>query len=172
MKALITPNKKNTIRKPRLKGVASSGRGLGSIELTTPQTEVIKQTASVIPFLIKTIVIVGIAAVIIYKYKNRFIKLDYARNYDPANITDAQAEAKAAAIYNAMGLFSNSFSTVKASVAGLNYNGFIKLYNAFGTHTGRLLGFGKEMDLIAWCSDQFDENQIAQLRFLLGGAFF
>ena len=93
-------------------------------------------------------------------------------SWPDANVSDGQAEAKAQAIYSAMGLFSNSFPTVKDSLKGLNYNGFVKVYNAFGTHTGRLLGLGKEMDLIAWCKDQFSEDQITQLRFLLGGQFF
>ena len=164
-------NTKITAKSPRT-GSASSTRGLRGIEDLSPEVVVTKEVASVIPFVIKTLIVCGIAAYVIYKYKNRFTKLNYASNYPAANITDAQAEAKATAIYNAMGLFSNSFATVKASLSGLNYNGFIKVYNAFGAQTGRLLGLGKEMDLIAWCSDQFNEDQIGQLRFLLGGAFF
>jgi hypothetical protein len=165
------PVKRVRPKGPRATGAASSpARGLAAIEISTPQTEIIKQTASVIPFVIKLALLLGVGYLIVNKYNNRFKSLKYNSSYPDANITSAQAETRASAIYSSIGWFSNSFESVSQNLAGLNYNGFVKLYNAFGHHTGTLLG--GDLDLIGWIKDQFSDDEVAQLRNLLGGQFF
>ena len=134
------------------------------------QTEFVKQTATVIPFLIKTVVIVGIGWYAYNKWTNRFVKLKENSSYAPANVTEAQAKAKADAIASSIGWFSNSFDAVADNLAGLNYNGFIRVYNAFGHQTGTL--FGGDLNLIEWIKNQFNEYEVAQLSSLQNGAFF
>ncbi len=137
---------------------------------TESKLKVIEQTASVIPFLIKTIVICGVGYYVFYKFTNRFVKMKEVSAYGPSNITEAQAKARAESIYGAITLFGNSLETVSTNLTGLNYNGFVRVYNAFGEHTGTLLG--GDLDLIAWLHNQFSEYEMQQLSFLTGGAFF
>lgn len=134
------------------------------------QAEVISQTASVIPWLIK-LGVLAIGGYFLYlSWSNRFIKKKYNSKYPDANISDAQAEARANSIVESIKLFSNDYDNVERQLAGLNYNGFIKLYNAFGKQTGTLLG--GELDLIEWLRNQFTDYQILKLSALLNGAFF
>lgn len=158
-------------KSPSVPKVSSSlPGGLAAIDYTTPQTEIIKQTASFIPWLLKFGFIIGTLWFVWYKYNNRFQQLKYNSSYPKSNITDTDAETRASTIYNSISLFDNSFEAVKDAIAGLNYNGFVKLYNAFGHHTGTI--FGGELDLIGWCKNQFSDDQILKLKFLLGGQFF
>lgn len=145
-------------------------QGLKGIEDIDPRITVVKETASVIPFLIKTIVIGGIAWYVYDRFTNRFIKLKENPNYPASNITDAQAKGRADAIAGSIGWFSNSFDTVADNLAGLNYNGFIKVYNAFGHQTGTLLG--GDLNLIEWIRNQFTDYEVQQLSSLQNGAFF
>lgn len=145
----------------------SSPTGMGTPAVAT---EVISQTASVIPFLIKTFVVCGIIGFAYYKFTNRFVKKKYNSNYPASNVSDAQAEARANSIAKSIGWVSNDYDNVEAQLSGLNYNGFIKVYNAFGHQTGTLLG-GK-LDLVEWIRNQFTDYQIAKLSALLNGAFF
>lgn len=134
------------------------------------QSEIVKNTASVIPFLIKTIVVLAIGYFIYYKFKNRFIKFDEKSNYAPSNITMEQAQSKADAIASSIGWFSNDVNAVAEQLAGLNYNGFVRVYNAFGKRTGTLLG--GDLNLIEWIKNQFTTYEIAQLSSLQNGIFF
>lgn len=134
------------------------------------QSEIVKNTASVIPFLIKTVVVLAIAGFVYYKFKNRFIKFDENKNYAPANVTLEQAQSKADAIGSSIGWFSNDFEAVADQLAGLNYNGFVRVYNAFGQRTGTLLG--GNLNLIEWIKNQFTTYEIAQLSSLQNGVFF
>lgn len=133
-------------------------------------SEVARQTATVIPFLIKTAVLLGVGYYIYSSFKNRFIKLKENPKYSPANITLDQAETRADAIASSIGWFSNSFDAVADSLAGLNYNGFVRVYNAFGERSGTLLG--GDLNLIEWIKNQFNEEEIAQLSSLQNGVFF
>lgn len=130
----------------------------------------IEKTTEVIPFLIKTIVVLGIGYYAYSKYTNRFVKRAEISTYPKANVSMAQAQAKADAIYSSIGWFSNDFDNVAKQISGLNYNGFIRVYNAFGHKTGTLLG--GDLTLEEWIYNQFDTDQIAKLSFLLNGAFF
>ena len=141
---------------------------LGSPIDTT--STIIEKSAETIPFLIKFAVLAGAGYMIYKTYTNRFIKRKEVSNYPAANVTYAQAQARANAIYASIGLFSNDFENVSKNISGLNYNGFIRVYNAFGHKRGTLLG--GDLDLEQWCANQFSSDQIRQLSFLLGGAFF
>ena len=138
--------------------------------MSDSKLKVIEQTASVIPFLIKTVVVCGIGYYIFYRFTNRFIRMKENSNYPAANVTKAQAKAKAESIYGSITFFGNSLENVSANLNKLNYNGFVRVYNEFGEHTGTLLG--GELDLIGWLHNQFDEYEMQQLSFLTGGAFF
>lgn len=164
---MATKNKISTKKTSRSKASSASVR---RAKLTGTTTTVIEQTASVIPWLIKFAVI-GITGVVIYRiYTNRFEKFKENSKYPASNISDAQAETRADAIYASIGWFSNDFDNVKQQFVGLNYNAIVKVYNAFGKQTGTLLG--GELNLFEWIQNQFDSEQIAQLRFITGGAFF
>jgi hypothetical protein len=104
----------------------SSHGGLGNPALIA--------VASVIPwgFIIKTLFVLGIGYFAYTKWTNRFVKRKYNSNYPDSNISDAQAEARANSIADSIKWFSNDYDNVELQLSGLNYNGFIKLYNAFG----------------------------------------
>ncbi len=142
----------------------SSRDGLGNPALIA--------VASVIPwgFIIKTLFLLGLGYFAYTKFANRFVKRKFNSNYPDANISDAQAEARANSIADSIKWFSNDYENVELQLAGLNYNGFIKLYNAFGKQTGTLLG--GELDLVEWIRNQFKDYQILKLSALQNGAFF
>jgi hypothetical protein len=163
----MKPKTPQSNKRPAALDKASSSAGLGVAEL---QTEFAKQLASVVPFLIKTAIVLGIGYMVYRKYTHRFVSKKENSKYPNANISDAQASSRAAAIEQSKTLFSNDFENVARNLSGLNYNGFIKLYNAFGKHTGTMLG--GELDLIEWLQNQFSEQEISELSALLNGAFF
>lgn len=166
---MATKNKISTKKTSRSKASSASVRR-AKLNASDPRVTVIEQTASVIPWLIK-FAVVGTVGFLIYRaYTKRFEKLKENKNYPASNISDAQAETRADAIYSSIGWFSNDFEHVKTQFVGLNYNAIIKIYNAFGKQTGTLLG--GELNLFEWCKNQFNSDQISQLRFVTGGAFF
>lgn len=134
------------------------------------QKAVVQATASVIPFLIKTLVIVGGGMYLYYRFTNRFVSLKENSNYPVSNITNNQAQTKAESIYNAMLGLGNGFEIVKTNIAGLNYNAFIKVYNAFGNRQGSI-PFSDKMNMVEWFSDQFNTDELTQLRFLVPNMF-
>lgn len=161
---------KNKLGNPALL-LASSGAGQKAIsDFNENKKEMVKATTSVIPFLVKTLVVVAVGGYIYYRYTNRFISLKENTSYPTSNITNNQASTRAETIYNAMKGIGNGFEIVKTNIAGLNYNGFIKLYNAFGQKQGSI-PFSSEMNLIEWFSDQFNESELTQLRFLVNNMF-
>ena len=145
-------------------------KGLNGIEDINPTITVVRETASVIPFLIQTAVVCGIGYYIYYRFTTRFIKLKENANYPVANVSQAQAKSRADTIVGAIGWFSNSFNTVADQLAGLNYNGFIRVYNEFKHQRGTLLA--GELNLIEFLQNQFDKQELAQLSSLQNGAFF
>ena len=147
--------------------MAKSLKGISDLD---PRTTIVKETASVIPFLIKTVVVCGIAYYVYNRFTNRFIKLKENSNYPAANVTEAQAKTRADAIAGSIGWFTNSFDAVADNLAGLNYNGFVRVYNAFGQQTGTL--FGGDLNLVEWIKNQFSEDEISQLSSLQNGVFF
>lgn len=130
----------------------------------------VEKTAEVIPFLIKTAVILGLAYFAYYKITNRFVKRKENSAFPAANVSLAQAKSRADAIASSIGWVSNDFDNVARQLTGLNYNGFVRVYNAFGHQRGTLLA--GELTLEEWIYNQFTKDQVQQLSFLLGGAFF
>lgn len=167
-------NQKNIALKPANKFVAVQKAGLKGVEL--PQTTVVREVASggtdLVVWLVKLAVVGGIGYWAYGKFTNRFVALKTNKNYPIANVSDAQAKTRADAIASSEVTFDfgSEFETVSSNLAGLNYNGFIKVYNAFGKQRGTWLA--GEMNLIEWLQDQFNKEHLAQLSSLLGGAFF
>jgi hypothetical protein len=139
-----------------------------------PASKAIETSANIaentLPFIIKTIFILGVGYLVYAKYTNRFVKLQEKSSYPKSNVSDAQAKGRAASIAGSITLFGNSFDTVSESLSGLNYNGFVRVYNAFGHQTGTYLA--GDLDLIEWLRNQFTDYQMQQLSFLLNGSFF
>ena len=130
-----------------------------------------EKSAEAIPFIIKTVVIVGGAIYLIHRYTNRFVKWDEKPGLPKANVTFEQADARADAIYNALDWeIFDDFDTVKANIQNLNYNGFVRVYNAFGNRAGNFVTGRKTM--MEFLNDQLDSEELQELRFLMGGAFF
>lgn len=175
-KTLITLSMKKTRKNKSKLGnpavlLATSEAGQKAISNASEnQKAVVQATASVIPFVIKTVIVIGIGTFIYYKYTNRFVSLKENPNYPVSNITNNQASTRAEVIYNAMLGFGNGFEIIKTNIAGLNYNAFIKLYNAFGSRQGSI-PFSEKMNMVEWFSDQFDEEELTQLRFLVPNMF-
>lgn len=145
------------------------------LNIGDPREELVRQTASVIPFLIKTVVVVGIGWYIVNRYQNRFVKLKENSSYPPANVTQAQAKSRADAIISAKTLFvefefGDQYQATANALAGLNYNGFVRVYNEFGHQTGVL--FSGDLNLIEYILDQFNAYEVANLSSLQNGAFF
>ncbi len=165
MKKKTTTNKK--LGNPAVAAVVSSGAAKSASE---GQKAVVQATASVIPFALKTIFILGVGYVVISKYTNRFVPSKEVPYYPTANVTTSQAKTKADAIHGAMKGFGNGFQIVAANIAGLNYNGWVRVYNAFGNRQG-VIPFSAKMNLTEWFADQFNEEELAQLRFLVPNVF-
>lgn len=165
----MTPSKKNKgLGNPALIAAAQSPAGQKAIN---NQTELAGKAIAILPTVIK-IAGFGIAAYLLYSWlTNRFKPIGIANNLDPANITDGQAQTKANAIYQAMVGVGANFDIVKSNLAGLNYNGWVKVYNAFGKRQG-ILPFSAKTDLAEWLVDQFNDSELNELRFLLGDNLF
>lgn len=158
-------------KKPAVRVVATNPAGKrGKLSGINPSEEVVRQTASVIPFIIKTVIVLGIGYGVYRAWSNRFVKKQEISRYGKANITDAQAEAKAEAVYASVDWFSGDFENLRDQFINLNYNAVIKVYNAFGKRTGRLLS--GEVDLFEFLQQQLNASQLMQLRVLIGNTFF
>lgn len=121
-------------------------------------------------WLFRTGVIVGLVAYGINSFKKRFTRLNEVSGYNDANISYAQANMKADIIHKAMLGFGNGFKTVRENIAGLNYNGWVRLYNAFGNRADSIPG-NDDMNLIEWFQDQFSNNELNELRVLVPNVF-
>ena len=157
--------------------LASRKEALRGIEDLDPKVTVVKEVATkgtdLVLWLVKGAVVLGVGYYIYTKITGRFIAKLEVSNYPPANITTEEASSRADIIYNARSLFgigSGQFDTTSQQLAGLNYNGFVRLYNAFGHRTSYT--FSGDMDLIAFFQDQFTADHLSQLSVLLNGAFF
>jgi len=73
-------------------------------------------------------------------------------------------------MYEAMYGFGANAELVGEQLAGLNYNGWVKVYNSFGNKKGANI-LGDDMNLVEWLNDQFSEDQLQELRFVLSGVF-
>lgn len=129
------------------------------------QNEIAKST---IPFIVKSLFVIGVGTFIWYKISTRFISIKENPNYPKSNITDGQAKTKADAIFGAMYGIGANFDIVAYNLHGLNYNAWVKVYNAFGDRRGSDLQKG---NLVDWLTDQFSEYELEQLRFLVSNVF-
>ncbi|MNE66442.1 hypothetical protein D3C80_1619960 [compost metagenome] len=153
--------------------VASSPAGEQAISRSIEtKAEIAKQSASALPFIIKTSFIVAIVAgggYLLYRaWSDRFKKKDEISTYPKSNLTTAQAETRAKAIKSAVTFFSTDLATIKEAVANVNYNGMIRIYNAFG-RTDEF--FGKDKDLFEFLADELSASELAEIRFLIPGFF-
>lgn len=165
-----TVRKVNGMSNPAAMVVASSSAGQSAIRnAAETKAEVVKQTASVIPFALKGLLLLGAGYMIYRAWSNRFIKMKEVSRYSAANITESQAMTRADAIYSSIGWVSNDFDNVRNQFAGLNYNAVVRVYNAFGERRGTL--FAGRLTLFEWLNNQFTPAQMAELRFLIPGFF-
>ena len=118
--------------------------------------------------LLKIGLIGGVALIAYYKIFKGVNKIQADARYKPSNINTSQAKARAEAIYTALIGTGANYATVEKNLTGLNHNGFIMLYNEFGE---RRSAFLTKMNLVEWLQDQFNEKDIAKLRFLIQGFF-
>ncbi|UUC45582.1 hypothetical protein [Flavobacterium cerinum] len=138
------------------------------------RVKALEKSFDVLPWLIKTGVIVGLSALggyLIYRaFTTRFEKWDTKSGYPNANITDAEASTRANALFQAMLGAGNDINAVADQLIGLNYNAFVKVYNAFGKRQG-VMPFSKNMTLTEWIVDEFDGTELSYLRGIMGGFF-
>lgn len=149
---------KQGLKNPALIAFAGSPKG----------QETIAKTASLGITILKVGAIAGALAIIYYKVFRGFSKVKEDPRYKPSNISVTAAKARAEAIYTAMLGTAKNYDTVEKNLSGLNHNGFVRLYNEFGERRSALL---TNMNLVEWLQDQFNEDDIAKLRFLIKGFF-
>lgn len=143
---------------------------LGNPIAAVAGVKAIEQASTALPFLIKLGAVTALVVVGYRIYTNRFVNIKESSSEPPANISMAQAKTRADSIAGSISNFSNDFKNVSTQLTGLNYNGFVRVYNAFGHHRGTLLG--GDLNLIEWLQNQFNSFQMKQLSFLLNGRFF
>jgi len=134
------------------------------------KSEVVKQTASIIPFLIKFGVLAGVGYLVYTTFVKRFKAIGQNNNLSPANISAGEAQTRANSIYAALYGAGADFDTVAQNLSGLNYNGWVLLYNAFGSRKGAN-PISDKQDLVSWLNDQFSSDELTQLRFILPNVF-
>lgn len=163
--------KEKGLSNPAVLAVASSPAGQRAIgNATELQHDLAKTGISLVPFVFKTLFVVGGIYVAYNLWSNRFIKLGVNTNYPSANINDGQAKARAEAIYEAMYGIKSNKEIVAMNIAGLNYNGWVKVYNAFGNRKG-INPLGSAMNLAEWINDQFSGQDLLELKVILPGVF-
>lgn len=153
---------------------SNQNKGLGNPALVAmaSNSDTVKTTneiaKSTVPFIVKSLFVIGVGAFIWYKISTRFVAIKENPNYPPSNITDGQAKTKADAIFQAMYGIGANFDIVAYNLNGLNYNAWVKVYNAFGDRRGSDLQKG---NLVEWLTDQFSDYELEQLRFLVSNVF-
>lgn len=156
---------KQALRNPAAIALASTPAGQKAIDSASKTSG---QLAS-FGFFVGKVAFVGLVGWFAYnKIFKGFKKVVEDTRYKPSNITDTEAKARAEAVYTAMLGVGANFDTVLKNLSKLNYNGFIKVYNAFGSRRGATFS---SMNLVEWLQDQFDEKKIARLRFQIQGFF-
>lgn len=121
-------------------------------------------------FIFTTVVVVVGFNYAIKSFKKRFSPLNEVTSYGQANISFGQAKSKADILHVAMKGFGNGYATVKNTIAGVNYNGWVRLYNAFGNRPDSLPGTD-DMNLVEWMQSEFSEDQLDELRVLINNVF-
>ncbi len=151
--------------------IATSPEGQKAISKSVETSnKAIEKTLEVVPFVLKTLFVLGVLGFAYYKFTNRFKPLSENSSYPNANITLSIAKSRADAIFSAMTGFGANVDLVANNIAGLNYNGFVRVFNAFGDKQGSI-PFSSEMNMVEWFYDQFDEAELTKLRFLVPNVF-
>lgn len=160
-----TKNKKALGNPAAAVAVANSPAVQKTIE---SKAELTKQAASALPFVIKTLFVFGILYIGYSSFTKRFKSIAYNMSSPDPSITEGQAQTRANALYEAMRGVGANFNTVITNLSGLNYNGWVRLYNAFGKRKPSV-PFSDDMDLVEWLLSEFSGSELAQIRFLLPG---
>lgn len=145
-------------KNPALVAYASSPQGQKTIE----------KTANLGFTIFKIGLIAGVITFAYYKIFKGFKSIQEDKRYKPSNINATQAKARSEAIYTALLGAGANYKTVENNLTGLNHNGFVRLFNEFGERRSSTL---TKMNLVEWLQDQFNEADIAKLRFLIIGFF-
>lgn len=158
--------KKRGLRNPAIiASVLSSPEGQKVIAKSQQNAEKTLNTGITI---FKGLLLVGVLAVVYFKFIKGFSKLKEDTRYKPSNISVTEAKAKADAIYTALMGFGANYTAVENNLTGLNHNAFIRVYNEFGERRSATLS---KMNLVEWLQDQFKADDITKLRFLIKGFF-
>ena len=125
-----------------------------------------------IGFILFGTAVLGVAGYAFYTlyWKNRFKKMKYNPKAAPSNVPPAAALAKANALYAAMRGAGTNEKEIYKTLAGVNYNGFIAIYNAFGKRSGALnfsLGNSGDEDLISFLQGDLSEKDLSSLKNLM-----
>lgn len=158
---MAVKQKNKGLGNPAVLALASSPAGQKAVSGAIDTTlKVAKITAIV--------AVVGIGGYIAYRvYKNRFVSMATNSKYPKANITKDQAKAKAEALYQAMYGVGADLDIVLNALNGLNYNGYVEVFNAFGKRSPLV---GSDMTLTQWLNDQFTSTyDRTQIEFVLPG---
>lgn len=161
-------NMKNQgLNNPAIMVIASTPQGQKAIVNTLDNANnTVNATASIIKGVLKTGLFLGVGYFAYKKIFNGFSSLTEDRREKPSNISSGMAKNKAEAIFSAMYGFGNGFKSVKQNLMGVNNNGFIRIYNEFGQRKG-INPLSKKMTMIEWFADQFNPNELIELRFLI-----
>jgi len=137
---------------------------------TGVKTELIKVGGSVLKSVLTVVVVGGTLALAYYLYTHRFKKWPYDNDLPDANVSESQAKARATTIAKSLALFGDDFDAVATALSGLNSNGFVRVYNAFGKYDE---GWGQDdTTLVEFLNKHYSQYQVSQLSALLNGAFF
>ena len=103
-------------------------------------------------------------------WKNRFKKMKYNPKAAQSNVSPAAALAKANTLYAAMKGAGTNEKEIYKALAGVNYNGFVAIYNAFGKREGALnfsIGNRGDEDLLSFLQGDLGEKELATVRNLM-----
>jgi len=130
----------------------------------------VNATVSIVKGVLKTGLFLGIGYYAYKKIFDGFSPLKENKRDKPSNISTGMAKNKADAIYSAMYGMGNGFKSVKQNLMGINANGFVRIHNSFGLRKG-INPLSKKMNLIEWFNDQFSQNELMELRFIVPNFF-
>lgn len=164
-------NKKNT-EKNKLSGAVSA---IVAQEAVKNNKTAITTTINV-GFILLGLTVVSIAGYSFYAFywKNRFKRWNYDPKSPASNVSPVSAKAKADALYTAMKGAGTDEKTIFETLAGVNKNGFIAVYNAFGKREpgGISISLGNRNyeDLVSFLHGDLSKTELERLRRVLGPA--
>ena len=97
--------------------------------------------------------------------------MKFDTRYQPSNVPESLAIVKANSLYKALKGWTKS-KEVEALLKGVNRNGFIAIYNAFGKRepAGILPSIGNKnnLDLITYLKEDLSEGDLTKIRRMIG----